>query len=193
MTLLSFSNSSFRKSYTRLALVFTATVFVAGGTNLVRFEEQHLRTALARVDFGWQRRGVAEFQGYKAFPLWLKRRHIDNDAAARIGAFTQAYRQNIAWNAKILHRPRQCKAVWGNDAAVTFKVDKTLFVEILRVNHRAVDVGKHLELGRTANVIAIAARAVTDDFFTLFFPHLPRFKRLNHAVLLRKFANLVVG
>ena len=188
-----FSDLSFRQRYAGLTLVFAPSVFVTRGANFVRFEEQHLRAALARVDFGGQWRGVAEFQRHKALPLWLKRRHVDDDAAARIGAFTQTNRQNMARNAEILHGPRQCKAVGRNDAAVALKIDKAFFVEVLRVNDSAVDVGEHLELRRTADVVAIAAGAITDDLLPLLLPHLPRLKRLNHAVLLCEFADLVVS
>jgi hypothetical protein len=193
MTLLSLGDLSFGKSYTRLTLVFTPSVFVAGGAHLVRFEEQDLRTALARVDFGWQRRGVAEFQCHKAFPFRLKGCHVNDDAAARIRAFTQTNRQQIARNAEILHRPRQCKAVGRDDAAVTLKIHKALFVEVFRVHHGAVDVGKHLELRRAANVVAITAGAVADNLLPILLPHLPRLIRLNHAVLLCEFADLVVS
>ena len=188
-----FSDLSFRQRYAGLTLVFAPSVFVTRGANFVRFEEQHLRAALARVDFGGQWRGVAEFQRHKALPLWLKRRHVDDDAAPRVGAFPEANGEQIARNAEILQRPCQCKAVRWNDAAVTFKIDKAFFVEVFRVDNGAVDVGKHLELRRTANVVAIAAGAVADDLLPVLLPHLPRLKRLNHAVLLCEFADLVVG
>ena len=183
----------FGQRYAGLTLVFTPPVFVARRANFVCFEEQHLRTALTSVDFRGQRGGVAEFQRHEPFPLRLKRRHVDNDAAARVGAFTQANRQQIARNAEILHRPRQCKAVGRDDAAVTLKIHKAFFVKILRVDNSAVDVRKHLELRRTADVVAIAAGAVADDLLPIPLPHLPRLKRLNHAVLLCEFANLVVS
>jgi hypothetical protein len=193
MTLLSLGDLSFGKSYTRLTLVFAPSVFVAGGAHLVRFEEQDLRTALARVDFGRQRRGVAELQCHITFPLWLKWCHVNDDAAARISAFTQANRQNITRYAEILHCSRQCKAVGRDDAAVALKIHKALFVEIFRVNHGAMNIGKHLELRRAADVVAIATRPITDNLLPFLLSHLLRLKRLNHAVLLCEFADLVVS
>jgi hypothetical protein len=43
-----------------LTLVFSTSIFVAGLANLVAFKEQNLGTALACIDLGRKRRGVAE-------------------------------------------------------------------------------------------------------------------------------------
>ena len=68
-----------------LALVLAAAVLVRGLADLVRLEEDHLRDALVGVDLGRQRRGVRELERHVALPLRLERRHVDDDAAARIG------------------------------------------------------------------------------------------------------------
>src|SRR5512147_199149 len=72
-----------------LTLVLAAAVLVAGFADLVALEEQHLRAALAGVDLGRQRCGVAELQRHVAFPLRLERRDVDDDPAARVGALAQ--------------------------------------------------------------------------------------------------------
>ena len=73
------------------------------------------------------------------------------------------------------------------------EVDKAFFVEILRVYHGAVDVGEHLEFWRAADVVAIAAGAVADDFFAIDLTHLARFEGFDHAVLSRHAANPLVA
>ena len=64
-------------------------------------------------------------------------------------------------------------------------IHKTAFVKILRIDHRAVDVGEDLELRRTSDVISIAASAVAHDFFARrVVANLAWFERFDHAVLL---------
>ena len=64
-------------------------------------------------------------------------------------------------------------------------VDEALLVEVLRVDHRAVDVGEDLELGRAADVVAVARSAVADDLVAVGRKaHLAGLERLDHAVLL---------
>ena len=168
-------------------MVLAAPVFVADLADIIRvaLEKQHLRAAFARVDFGGQRRGVAEFQGDVAFPLRLKRGHVDNDAAARIGAFAQANGEHVARDAKVLERTGQGKAVGRDDADVIMKINKALFIKVLRVHHGAVDVGEDLEFGRAADVIAIAAGAIADDLLAgtvdIAAAHLAGLEGFDHA------------
>ena len=61
--------------------------------------------------------------------------------------------------------------------------------EILRVDHRRVDIGEHLELVGDARVVAIAGQAVADDALAL----LRLDERLDHAVLLRHVADPAIG
>src|SRR3546814_3945759 len=67
-----------------LALVLATPVGIRGLADFVRFIEQHLRDAFIRVDLRRQRRGVRELQRLVTFPLRLQRRHVDDDAAARL-------------------------------------------------------------------------------------------------------------
>src|SRR5437868_15405875 len=83
-----------------LALVLAAAVLVAGLADLVALEEQHLGAAFARVDLRGQRRGVGELERHVAFPLGLEGRDVDDDAAARVRALTQADREHVARDAE---------------------------------------------------------------------------------------------
>ena len=127
-----------------LALVFAATVFVRHIAHFVTLEEQYLRAALARVNFGGQWRGVAEFQRHIALPLRLEGRDVDDDAAARVGAFAQADGEHVARDAEVFDRARQREAVGRDDADIALEIDKALLVKILGVDDGGVDVGKIL-------------------------------------------------
>src|SRR5690606_9675029 len=70
-----------------------------------------------------------------------------------------------------------------NDADVSAKVDEGLLVEVLRIDHGRVDVGEDLEFVRTADVVAVARRAVGHDLLAVGFAHLTGLERLDHAVL----------
>ena len=176
--------SGARQGDAPLALVLAATVTVRDLADLVGLEEQHLGAALAGVDLGRQRRGVGKLQRHIAFPLRLEGRHVHDDSAARIRVLVQADGEHVARNAEIFHGARQRKAVGRNDANLALEIDKALFVKVLRVHHRAVNVGEYLEFRRAANVIAIAGSAVADDLAPVHLPHLARLERLDHAVLL---------
>src|SRR5690606_6284861 len=76
---------------------------------------------------------------------------------------------------------REGEAVGRDDAAVTLEIDKALLVEVLRVDHGAVDVGEHLEFRRAADVIAIAAGAVADDLAAIGLADLTGLEGLDHA------------
>src|SRR6266851_3497458 len=71
-----------------LPLIFATAVLVRGLADFVGLEEDHLRDALVGVDFCGQRSGVGKLQRDIAFPLRLERRDVDDDAAARVGAFS---------------------------------------------------------------------------------------------------------
>ena len=63
-------------------------------------------------------------------------------------------------------------------------IHKTAFIEILRVNHRAVDIGKNLELRRAPDVISVTAGAVAHDFFARrIMANLAWLEGFDHAVL----------
>ena len=124
-----------------------------------------------------------------AFPTWLERRHIHNDSAACIGRFAKADDQHIARHAEILDRACQSKAVGRDDADVGLAVDKAFRVELFGVDHRAVDVGKNLELVGDAGVIAIRRQAIADASVAA----LRLDKGFNHGVSFGLFADPDVG
>src|SRR5258708_33876376 len=85
-----------------LCLVLAFAVGVAGLADFVAFEEQNLAQAFVGVDAGGERRCVRDFQGDKAFPLGLKRRDVDDEAAAGVGACTHAESQYAARKLEML-------------------------------------------------------------------------------------------
>ena len=177
-------------------MIFATPVLVARLTNIVfvALKKQHLGAAFACINFGGQRRGVAELQRHITFPLRLERGHVDADAAAGLGALAQANGQHVARYAEILHGAGQREAVGRDDADIAFDVHKAALIEVFGVHHRAVNVGEHLELRGAADVIAITAGAVADDFLTCrVLANLAWLKRLDHAVLLRHSADPFVA
>src|SRR5690606_16260339 len=188
------ADSGFRQRDAGLALVLAAAVAIAGLADLVGLEEQHLRHALVRVDARRQGCGVAELQGHMPFPLRLQRRHVDDDAAPRIGALSEADHQHVARDAEELHGPRQREGAGGNDADVVLDVDEAVRIELFRIDDGRVDVGEHLELARAAHVVAVAGRAVADDALAIGrVLDLPRLERLDHAVFGGHAADPLVG
>jgi len=72
-------------------------------------------------------------------------------------------------------------------------VHEAFFVKVLRVDHGAVDVGEHLEFGRTADVVAVAGGAVADDALAIDLANLLGLKGLDEAVLLGHAADPLVA
>jgi len=64
------------------------------------------------------------------------------------------------------------------------KIDEALFVEVLGIDHGAVDVRENLEFGRAADVVAVAAGAVAHDLASIDLAHLAGLVGFDHAVLL---------
>jgi hypothetical protein len=87
-------------------------------------------------------------------------------------------------DAEVFDRARQREAVGRDDAVVAVHVDEALLVEVLRVDHRAVDVGEDLEFRRATDVVAVARGAVADDLVAGSFADLPGLEGLDHAGLL---------
>src|SRR5207302_2812253 len=94
-----------------LCLVFSLTVRIAGLADFVRLEENNLTQTFVGIDTCRQGGAVGNFQGHEAFPLRLKRGHVDNDAATGIGALAYADGQYAAGNLEVFHGPRQGKGV----------------------------------------------------------------------------------
>jgi hypothetical protein len=175
---------AFGKRHAMLALVLAAAVLVRGLADFVAFEEQHLRAAFAGVDLGRQRRGVRELQRHIAFPFRLERRHVDDDAAARIGRLAQADRQHVARNAEVLDGAGQRERVRRDDADVAFDVDEGIRIEVLRVDDGAVDVREDLEFVGAADVVAVRRGAPGDDLAAVRSRAPVGRERLDHAVFL---------
>ncbi len=175
-----------------LPLVLAAAILVADFADFIALEEQHLCAALTRVNLGGQRRGVGELQRHITFPLGLERCDVDDDAAAGIGALAQADGEHIARNAEVLHRPRQREAVGRDDAHVATKIDKGLFIEILRIDDGAVDVGEDFEFVGATDVVAVARRAIADDAVSIDLAHLRGLERLDHRRVLRHAADPLI-
>ena len=91
-----------------------------------------------------------------AFPFGLEWGHIHDDAAARIGALSNADRQDVPRNSEILDAPSQRERIWRHNAGVALQIDKGLRIEVLRINDRVKHIGEHLELIRHPQVITVA-------------------------------------
>src|SRR3546814_15444501 len=109
--------------YTTLFRSLATAILVGSFAYLVGLEEQHLRHALAGVDLGRKRRGVAEFQGHVALPLGLQRGTVDNDPAAGVGALAQANNQHCAREAEELDRASQRERIERGDENARPDVD----------------------------------------------------------------------
>src|SRR5690606_21444699 len=117
-----------------------------------------------------------------AFPLGFQGRHVDDDAAAGLGAFAQTDSQHTAWNAEILDRAGQGEGVGWNDADVPHEIHERFLVEGLGVNDGRIDIRENLELVGAAHIITVAARAIAHDALTIDGANLSRLERFNHAV-----------
>ena len=111
-----------------------------------------------------------------AFPLRLQRSDIDDDAAARIGRFTNAYHQCITRDPEILHRTGQGKAIGGNDADIRFAVHKAIIIKGFRIHRGRIDIGKNLKLVRYPRIIAVRGDTVRNhplagEIFDIGFDH----------------------
>ena len=124
-----------------------------------------------------------------ALPFGLQWRHIHDDAAARIGRFPQANSQYIAGNTKVLNGAGQRKRIGGNDADVSLYMHKTVFIKMLGVHRRRMNVGEHFKLPRAADIVAVARRAIGDQTPLAVHAHLIGRKRFDHALLLGHAAN----
>src|SRR5690606_647926 len=112
-----------------------------------------------------------------------ERGHVDDDAAARIGALAQANRQHAARNTEVFDRARQREGVRRNDANIALEIHERLLVELLGVDDGGVDVREDLELVGATDIVAIAAGAIADDTAAVGRADLARLERFDHAGL----------
>ena len=118
-----------------------------------------------------------------SLPLRLQRRHVDDDAAARIGGLAKTNRQHIFRNTKILNGSGKGERVRRNDAVVTFHIYKTAFIEGFGIHRGGMDVGKYFKLIRAAHVVAVARGAVRNHFAAIFIgAYLSGLKRFDHPL-----------
>src|SRR5580700_9330853 len=124
-----------RQDNTALRLVLPLLILVAHFAIFVRFKEKHLAQPFIRINLRRQRRGIADLQRHKPFPLRLKRRHVHNNPAPRIRRLPQTNRQNIPRYPEIFHRSSQRKRIRRNQALVALKWDQGSRVEMLGINN----------------------------------------------------------
>ena len=173
--------------------VFAVAVFVGSFADFVALEEEDLCHAFAGVDFGRQGGGVGKFEGNVAFPFGFERSDVDDDAAAGVGGFAQADGQDVARDAEVFDRARQCEGIGRDDAAVVFDGDEVFRVEIFGIDDGAVDVGEDFEFVGAADVVAVAGRAVGDDALSVGFFDLVRLEGIDHAEFFAHAAYPFVG
>src|SRR5581483_6438390 len=109
-----------------LVLVLALLVGVADLADVLGLEEEDLGDALAGVDLGRQRSGVADLDRDATPPLRLQWCYVHYDADARIGRFADTNRDNIPRNLQILHCLRQREAVRRDQAEVAVDVHERL-------------------------------------------------------------------
>src|SRR6185437_15935995 len=98
------NSSELRQGHAALAHIFAGAVGIGGLARLLAAEKEELANPLAGVDLGRQGCRVRDLDGDVAFPFGLQRRHVDDDAAARIGRFAEADDEDVARHAEVLDR-----------------------------------------------------------------------------------------
>ena len=127
------------------------------------------------------------------FPLGLERGDIHNDAAAGIGRLADTDREHIAGDAEVLHAPGQREGIGRNNADISLDIDKRLLVELLGVDHRAVDIGEDLELVGNAEVITVTGKTVADEAAVIGGTDLTFGEGFDHPLFQGHFADPAVG
>ena len=90
-----------------------------------------------------------------AFPARFKRGDVDDQAAARIGAFAKAYDEYVFRDFEILNAVSQREAVRRDDADIGFAINEALIGEVFWVDHGVINIGEDFEIWRAAAVIAV--------------------------------------
>ena len=150
---------------TALGLVLALFVFVAYLAGLVAFEEEYLAEALVGVDFGGERRGVADLKSDETFPFGFEGSDVDDDAAAGVGGLAQTDGDDITGDAEVLDRTGEGEGIGRDEASIAFIFDEGARVEMFGVDDGAVDVGEDFELVGDTDVIPVRGDAVADDTF----------------------------
>src|SRR5216683_3195625 len=117
-------SSELGQCHAALTHIFAGTVGIGGLAGLLAAKEEKLADPLAGIDLGRQRRRVRDLDGDVAFPFRLERRHVDDDAAARIGRFAETDDEDVARHAEILDRRRQRETVRGTTQTSSWRSTK---------------------------------------------------------------------
>ena len=168
-----------------LRLVLAFFVFVGDFALLVGLEKDYLAETFVRVNLGWQRGCIADFEGDETFPFGLEWCDIYDDPAARICGFAKADGEHIARDAEIFDGAAQRERIGRNDADSSAEIDEGARVELLGVDDGGVYVGEDVELIGDTDVVAVARYPITDHAVA----HLPVFERLDHAMFQRHLSN----
>lgn len=93
-----------------------------------------------------------------------------------ISRFTQAHRQDVAWNSESFHCAGQSERVGRDDADIGRNINKAALIEIFRIDDRRIDIGENLELIGATNIVTIAGGAIGNDTVIVMITNLPRFE-----------------
>jgi hypothetical protein len=127
--------SKLRQRYPALPHIFARAVGIARFARLIAFKKKELARALIGVNLGRQRCGVGKFKRHMPLPTRLERRDVDDNPAARIGGFAKTDDKYITGNTEIFNRPGQSKAVWRDDAHISFAINKAVGIKLFGINH----------------------------------------------------------
>ena len=79
------------------------------------------------------------------------------------------------------------KGSYMTEESVSEHINKTIFIEIFRINDAGIDIGKNLELITATDIVTITRCAVADNSSFLILSNLTWLKRFYHAVFFRLF------
>ncbi len=146
-------------------MILALLIFVADFAIVVGLEEDDLAQSFICINLCRQRSGVADLESHETFPLRLERCDVDDDAAARVGGFTDADGQHVARNLEVLHGAGERERVRRNNAMFSVHSDETAFIEVLGVHNGVLHVGEDLVFIGNAEVVSVTGEAVRDDAF----------------------------
>src|ERR1700722_19500104 len=126
--------SELRQNDAVLVLILALAVRIADLTGLIGLEEENLAESLVGIHASRKRGRIGDLEGYKSLPLGLERRHVDDDAAARVGRLPYADREDVARDLEVLNRTRQREGVGRHDHAVGLNRQEGALIEIFRVD-----------------------------------------------------------
>lgn len=173
-----------------MVLVLPRLVRVRLLTHLVGFEEHELGHAFVRVDASGQGRRVADLEGHLAAPLGFEGGDVHDEAAAGVGAFAHADREDVARDLEVLDGLAEGEAVGRDDDVLVtgglvadIDLDHHVVGKLLGVDDGDIAGfgrgGEDLEAGADADVVAVAGDPEGDPARALH----GRFERLDLDLL----------